>query len=230
MSALGNPYAVDEEFPVLIAGGGLVGLSMAMFLAQHGVPSLAIEKLKTPSVLPRAAFFHMRTLEMFRAAGIEDQVRRQSEEEFLPEGGLIMMDNLSGKKLFDIIPTLNEGVDAVSPCHRLFVTQPGLEPILKARAVKAGANVLAGYEVVGVEQDARGVTVTARDAETGAECKLRGKYLIGADGAHSTVRELLGIPVDGRGVFSNSITIYFTADLSRQLLGKPLSVVYINNP
>ena len=59
---------------------------------------------------------------------------------------------------------------------------------------------------------------------------MRAQYLVGADGAHSTVRELLGIPLDGRGVFSNSITIYFTADLSPQLGGKPLSVIYINNP
>ena len=53
---------------------------------------------------------------------------------------------------------------------------------------------------------------------------------MGADGAHSTVRDRLGIPVDGRGVFSNSITIYFTADLWAQMGGKPLSVIYINNP
>jgi 2-polyprenyl-6-methoxyphenol hydroxylase-like FAD-dependent oxidoreductase len=171
----------------------------------------------------------MRTLEMFRTAGIEDQVRRQSEKEFLPEGALVIMDTLSGKKLADIIPSLNEGVDAVSPCRRLFVTQPGLEPILKARAVEAGAKVIDGYEVVRVEQDGSGVTVAARDVESGAERTFRGKYLIGADGGHSAVRELLGIPVDGRGVFSNSITIYFTADLSRQLGGKPLSVIYINN-
>ncbi|MGH7734418.1 MAG: FAD-dependent monooxygenase, partial [Gemmatimonadales bacterium] len=42
----------DDEFPVLIAGGGLVGLSMAMFLAQHGIASLAIERLKRGSTLP----------------------------------------------------------------------------------------------------------------------------------------------------------------------------------
>ena len=64
------------------------------------------------------------------------------------------MDTLSGKKLADIIPSLNEGVDAVSPCRRLFVTQPGLEPILRARAVEAGAKVLEGSEVTGVGQDA----------------------------------------------------------------------------
>ena len=229
MGTEANSHARDEEFPVIIAGGGLVGLSMAMFLAQHGVASLAVERLKSGKQLPRAAFFHMRTLEMFRTAGIEEQVRRQSEKEFLPEGALIIMDNLSGKKLADIIPTLNEGVDAVSPCRRLFVTQPGLEPILKTRALEAGAKVLDGCEVTAIEQDAAGVTMITRDVDSGKERRFRGKYLIGADGAHSQVREWLDIPVDGRGVFSNSITIYFTADLTRQLGGKPLSVVYINN-
>ena len=44
------------------------------------------------------------------------------------------------------------------------------------------------------------------------------------------MRELLGIPFDGRGVFSNSMTIYFEADLWPQLGGKPISIIYINNP
>jgi 2-polyprenyl-6-methoxyphenol hydroxylase-like FAD-dependent oxidoreductase len=219
-----------NEAPVLIAGGGLVGLSAAMFLAQNGVPSLALERLKGGSPLPRAAFFHMRTLEMFRSAGIEAEVRAQSEKEFMPEGALVIMDTLAGKKLADIIPSLNEGVDALSPCRRLFVTQPGLEPILRKRAREAGARVIEGLEVVGVEQDGNGVTLTAKDVESGEERKFRGQYLIGADGAHSRVRDLLGINFEGRGVFSNSITIYFRADLSPQLGGKPLSVIYINNP
>ena len=90
--------------------------------------------------------------------------------------------------------------------------------------------MLEGHEVVGVEQDADGVTLTVQDVDSGKQRRLRGKYLVGADGAHSKVRELLDIPFDGRGVFSNSITIYFRADLTRQLLGKPLSVIYINNP
>src|ERR1044072_2412899 len=76
----------DDHVPVLLAGGGLVGLSTAMFLAQHGIPSLAIERLAGGSQLPRAAFFHMRTIELFSAAGIEDEVRAQSSREFTPEG------------------------------------------------------------------------------------------------------------------------------------------------
>ena len=156
--------ARDGDIPVLIAGGGLVGLSAAMFLAQHGISSLAVERLRGGSQLPRAAFFHMRTIELFRAAGIEDEVREQSAKEFTPEGAIVLMDTLSGKQLAAFIPSLNEGVDALSPCRRLFVTQPGLEPILRRRAEVAGAKVLDGHEVVGVEQDADGVTVTAQDA------------------------------------------------------------------
>jgi 2-polyprenyl-6-methoxyphenol hydroxylase-like FAD-dependent oxidoreductase len=220
-----------SEVPVVIAGGGLVGLSTAMFLAQHGVPSLAIERLREGSPLPRAAHFHVRTLELFRAAGIEEAVKEQSLREFLPEGAIVAMDSLAGRKLADIIPSVNIGVDdTLTPCRRLFVSQPGLEPILRRQADAGGAEVLAGHEVVGVEQDDDGVTVTARDVDTGAEITQRAGYLLAADGAHSVVRDTLGIPFEGRGTFSNSITIYFTADLWPQMGDKPLSVIYINNP
>jgi 2-polyprenyl-6-methoxyphenol hydroxylase-like FAD-dependent oxidoreductase len=201
---MNGPASAESDVPVLIAGGGLIGLSAAMFLAQHGIPSLVAERLRGGSQLPRAAFFHMRTLEMFRAAGIEDEVREQSSREFEPEGALVIMDSLAGKKLADIIPSLNEGVDALSPCRRLFVTQPGLEPILRRRAETAGARVLAGQEAVGVEQDADGVTLTVQDVDSGEQSKLRGQYLLGADGAHSRIREALGIPFSPRSCWASS--------------------------
>jgi hypothetical protein len=100
----------SREAPVLIAGGGLIGLSMAMFPAQHGIRSIAIERLRVGSPLPRAAYFHLRTIELFRAAGVEQAVIAQSALEFLPEGAIVAMDSLSGRKLADIIPSLNAGV------------------------------------------------------------------------------------------------------------------------
>jgi 2-polyprenyl-6-methoxyphenol hydroxylase-like FAD-dependent oxidoreductase len=225
-----NARAVDEDAPVLIAGGGLVGLSTAMFLSQHGVASLVIERLRSGSKLPRAAHFHLRTLELFRSAGIEEEVKRRSEEEFLPEGAIVAMDSLAGRKTADIIGSLNGGVEALSPCRKLFITQPRLEVIVQRRAREGGAQILEGHEIVGLSQDSSGVSVMARDVDTGVERTLRGRCLVGADGAHSKVREWLGIPFEGRGVFSNSITIYFEADLAPQIGGKPLSVIYVNNP
>ncbi len=230
MTAREDRSRSTAEIPVLIIGGGLVGLSTAMFLAQHGVASVAIERLRGVSALPRAAHFHLRTLELFRSAGVEDDVRRQSEREFTPEGAIVALELLAGKQIAAFIPSLNESVEALSPTRRLFITQPGLEPILRARAEKAGAKVMDGTELVALTQDADGVTATVRDVDSGLEQKLRAKYVVGADGPHSKTRELLGIPFDGRGVFSNSITIYFHADVAKLMIGRNMSVMYIINP
>ncbi len=222
--------AVQEEAPVLIVGGGLVGLSTAMFLAQQGVSSLAIERLTKPSTLPRAAFFHMRTFELFRQAGLEDAVRAQSQKEFVPDGAIVAVESLSGPQIAAFIPTLNEGVEALSPCRRWFVSQPGIEPILRRRAEEVGARVVNGQEVMSAAEDADGVTVTTKDVETGEERQLRGRYLIACEGAHSRIRDQLGISMQGRGVFSNSITIYLNGDLAPLIGDRNLSIIYVNNP
>jgi len=90
--------------------------------------------------------------------------------------------------------------------------------------------VLEGHEVTGVQQDAAGVSVTVKDLASSEERRIRGKYLVAADGVHSKIRELIGIDVDGRGVFTNSITIYFHAPLAPLVVGKALSVIYVKNP
>jgi 2-polyprenyl-6-methoxyphenol hydroxylase-like FAD-dependent oxidoreductase len=220
----------ENEAPVLIAGGGMVGLSAATFLAHQGIRSITIERLKASSPLPRAAFFHMRTLELFRGVGIEQRVRDQSLQDFVPEGAIVALESVAGRKLADIIPSLNEGVETLSPCRRLFLNQPSLEPILRERAREAGATVLQGAEITAIAQDANGVQVTVRDVDNGALRELRASYLIAADGGHSKVRELLGIPYEGRGVFSSSLTIYFHADLSPWIGSHAWSIIYVNNP
>jgi 2-polyprenyl-6-methoxyphenol hydroxylase-like FAD-dependent oxidoreductase len=221
---------VKDEAPVLIAGGGLTGLCAAAFLAQRGIRSTVIERLGASSPLPRAAFFHMRTMELFRSLRIEDEVRERSSKDFIPEGAIVALESLAGRKLADIMPSLNEGVEALSPCRRLYLNQPSLEPILRQCALSAGATVIEGAEVTGVDQDSKGVTVAVTDVENGRQREIRGQYLIAADGGHSRVRELLGIQYEGRGAFSNSLTIYFTADLSPWIADHAWSVIYVNNP
>jgi len=221
---------MGNEAPVLIAGGGLTGLALASFLAQQGIRSITVERLRDSSPLPRAAFFHMRTLEMFRELGIEARVRQESAKEFIPDGALIAMDCVSGRKLADIISNLNEGVEAVSPCHRWFLNQPSLEPILREKARSAGAEILQGTEVTALRQDSSGVILTVRDVDGGNQRELAGQYLVAADGGHSKIRELLGIGYEGRGAFSKSLTIYFTADLSPWIRDNAWSIIYVNNP
>lgn len=218
-----------SDTPVLISGGGLVGLSTAMFLARHDITSTVVERMTEPSRLPRAAFFHMRTLELFREAGVEAAVREQSEREFTPDGAVVAVESLAGRQISAFIPSLNEGVEALSPCRRLFVSQPGLEPILRGRAEKAGAQILAGHELTTVAQSANGVKATVSNVESDTRRTIDAQYLVCAEGGRSSLREQLGIAMDGRGVFSNSITIYFKADLSPLLAGRNLSLIYVVN-
>jgi 2-polyprenyl-6-methoxyphenol hydroxylase-like FAD-dependent oxidoreductase len=222
--------AGQRETEVLISGGGLVGLSAAMFLARHGIASLVVERLKETSQLPRAAFFHMRTLELFREAGIEAAVRAQSEREFTPDGQVVAVESLTGRQLAAFISSLNEGVAAVSPCRRLFLTQPGLEPILRRRAEEGGAVVMTGHELVHAEPSNDSVRCTVRNVESAEEQRIDARYVVCAEGGHSRLREQLGIVMDGRGIFSRSLTIYFTADLAPYLAGRNLSIIYVVNP
>ena len=76
-------------------------------------------------------FFHMRTLELFRSAGIEDEVEREVARGVRARRLDRHDGHAVGKVLEEFVPSLNAGVDAFSPCRRLFVTQPGLEPILR---------------------------------------------------------------------------------------------------
>src|SRR5262249_55972240 len=66
--------------------------------------------------------------------------------------------------------------------------------------------------------------------DSGKQYSVRSSYLIAADGAHSGIRERLGIRMGGRGVLSQSITIYFRADVAPLLRDRNLSVIYVLNP
>ena len=218
----------DHEVPILIAGGSLV-MSAAMLLAHHGVPSLAVEHHRGTAIHPRAALISQRTMEVLRTVGLEAIVREQSETQFPQDGAIMSVETLAGKELAWFIPNVNEGVRDVSPSIRLFITQKLLEPLMQHRAFELGADLSFSTELVSFEQDSSGVSALIRHRDTGVTETVRARYLIAADGARSSVRERLGIRMAGRGIRSNSITIYFRAAVGPLLRERNLSVIMVNN-
>jgi 2-polyprenyl-6-methoxyphenol hydroxylase-like FAD-dependent oxidoreductase len=219
-----------EEVPVLIVGGSLVGLSTSLFLAQHGVPHLVVERHPGTSIHPRAAFVFQRTVELFRGAGIEEEVLAAAQAEFVQNGAIVAVESLGGKELQYFFRNINDGVEQLSPSPRIFVTQIGLEPVLRDRAAQLGARLDYSAEVISVTTSDSEVTAVVRDRGTGDERTVHAQYLVAADGARSPVRRQLGIEMDGHGTFSDSITIYFKGDVREQLGDRNLSVIYVVNP
>jgi 2-polyprenyl-6-methoxyphenol hydroxylase-like FAD-dependent oxidoreductase len=222
----------SEDVPVLIVGGSLVGLSAALFLRRHGVGVLAVERHAGTAINARAGHFHLRTVEILRSAGLEDAVRRKSEEQYPPDGGINNVESLAGREIANYFPNLNAGVEEFSPTVRLFINQDALEPILRVRAAELGARLRYRTECTSLEQDADGVTAVIRDLGSGSESTVRAKYVVAADGNRSPVRERLGIGMRGHGLLSHSITIYFRAlaDLGPLLADRNQGVHYVTNP
>jgi 2-polyprenyl-6-methoxyphenol hydroxylase-like FAD-dependent oxidoreductase len=201
------------EVPVLVVGGSLVGMSSAMLLGHYGVRSLVVEHHRGTAIHPRAAQITQRTMEIFRTVGVEQIVCKRSAEQFVQDGAIMGVESLAGKEIAYYIAHLKVGIRDLSPCARVFISQSLLEPLLKQRAEELGADLRFATEMTSFEQDDTGVTAHIKHRDTGEAATVRARYMIAADGAHSRVRERLGIRMQGRGVFSNSITIYFRGDV-----------------
>jgi 2-polyprenyl-6-methoxyphenol hydroxylase-like FAD-dependent oxidoreductase len=225
-----GPIEPDEQIPVLVVGGSLVGLSLSLFLSRLGVEHLVVERHPGTAIHPRAAMLLQRTIETFRTAGIQDEVLEASQKEFEQDGAIVSVESLGGKELDWYFRNVNDGVEHLSPSPRLFVTQIGLEPVIKQRAAELGARLEYSSEVTSLDASADGVTAVVRARESGAERTVRAQYAVAADGAHSPVRERLGIRMTGRGSFSESVTIYFRADCSELIGDRNLSVIYVFHP
>jgi 2-polyprenyl-6-methoxyphenol hydroxylase-like FAD-dependent oxidoreductase len=220
----------EVETPVLIVGGSLVGLSTAVFLGARGVPSLVVERHRGTAIHPRAALVNQRTMETYRAVGLEPAIEDAAAREFVQNGAIVSVESLGGKELDWYFRNINEGVEDLSPSARIFITQIGLEPVLLAKASEVGARVEYAAETVSLDHSDDGVVATIRPRDGGEDWTVRAQYAIAADGAHSPSRERLGIPMLGHGSFSDSITIYFRADVVPLLGDRNLSVIYVFNP
>ncbi|MFG2986830.1 FAD-dependent oxidoreductase [Streptomyces sp. NPDC048258] len=213
---------------VLIVGGSLVGLSTAVFLAHHNVPCTLVERHPSTSIHPRAVGYYPRTAEILGTVGVEAAAKAAASgfEKHKTRAGVV---SLAGEVLFSKEEL--EGGDELAdltPSKLLLLPQDRLEPILRARAEKLGADLRFSTELVSFTQDEGGVTAVVKDAE-GAETTLTADYLVAADGPRSTVRESLGLAREGRGVLSRHVSIAFGADFGAVLGDRRYSVVHVKN-
>ncbi len=216
--------------PVLVVGGSLVGLSLSALLAHHRVPHLLVESHAGTAIHPRAASFHQRTMEVFRELGIQEAVEAAAAKEFVQNGAIVAVESLGGKQLATFFANFNAGVEELSPTARLFITQVGLEPVLRDRAVELGAEHLFHTRLVSLTEHDDHVAAVLEPRDGGESIELTADYVVAADGAHSSIRDQLRIPMLGHGDCADCVTIYFRADL-RELIGdRNLSVVYVNHP
>jgi 2-polyprenyl-6-methoxyphenol hydroxylase-like FAD-dependent oxidoreductase len=220
----------DRHVPVMIVGGSLVGLSTSALLAQYHVPHLVVESHPGTAIHPRAASFHQRTMEVYRSIGLQQEVEEAAAREFRQGGAIVAVESLGGKELAYFYRSYNEGVEGLSPTDRLFLTQVGLEPILRRRAAELGASHSFGTDLVSFEQHDDHVVSVIQPHGGGPSEVVTSDYLVAADGVHSHVRSELGIGMDGHGSFADCVTIYFRADVNHLMQGRNLSVVYVNHP
>ena len=148
---------VQEHMPVLIVGGGPVGLTASILLSQAGVHSLLVERHSGTSVHPKARAINARTMEIYRQCGVEAAVRAAG----LPvqyTGLVVWARTLTGEEIERRVPwRASPQATAVSPVRNCLCAQDDLEPILRAFAEQHAAGELSfSTEVVAFEQDEEG--------------------------------------------------------------------------
>ncbi|MBL7497616.1 FAD-dependent monooxygenase [Frankia sp. CNm7] len=181
---------------VVIAGGGPVGLLLAIELRLAGVPTVVLERRSEQGSESFSRLLHGRSVDLLAQRGLLDELGE------LPRWPFVHFAH------FPLDLTLADPWE-----YWLIVPQTRVERVLADRAVALGADLRTGTEVVGVTQDADGVTVTTRpyspgptaadgdagDGGRGGETEIRGAYLVGADGQNSAVRDLAGFEAPAVG-------------------------------
>jgi 2-polyprenyl-6-methoxyphenol hydroxylase-like FAD-dependent oxidoreductase len=218
----------DEHVPVLIVGGSLVGLSMALFLSGQGIRCLLVERHPGVSPFTRASGFNPRTMEMYRAFGVESAIK-QAEPQRESSVMILQVESLMGKELGSYTQKVSDFDSPASPAQMSFITQDRLEPILRTHAEKLGGDLRFHTQLLSSEQDADGVTAIIRDNASGEERTVRARYLIAADGNDSPLRQRLGIATHGPGTLAHQMFVIFKADLRPALRGRPIFFCYVIN-
>lgn len=206
---------------VIIAGGGPVGMTLALELAHHGVRSVVLERNPTTTRHPKMDLTNGRSMELFRRLGIVDELRAVGVDPMEPHD-IVWATKATGHVLHrfsypspvaarEIARVANDGSHTLEPPMR--VSQIVLEPVLKAQLDASPlVDVRFNCSFETFLQDDEGVTVMALDRASGEYFELRGSYLAGCDGGSSKVRELAGIELEGQHAIAGAYMVHFRSD------------------
>ncbi|WP_199510919.1 FAD-dependent monooxygenase [Nucisporomicrobium flavum] len=221
---------MDSDTSVLVVGGGLVGLSAALFLADLGVPVMVVEQHRSTSTLPRGRSLNLRAAEVFRAAGIEPALRAAPPSFLrdLPE--VLHAERLTGAERSRTTRQAPRSYAAVSPSSPIVVDQNEVEPVLRREAERRGAVVRFRTQLVSFDDEGHRVTARVRDGVTGETSTVSADYLVAADGHRSSIRAALGIGITTGMQAIRYVNIPFVADLSGPLDGRRLALCYLDHP
>ena len=216
-----------RETQVLIVGGGPVGLSLACELGLRGIDCTIVEKRDGKLHVPKMSLVSAGGMEFCRRWGIADAVRTAvwSEHHALD---FVYMETLGGSELTRIkIPSYAESRPDWTPEGMCQCPQIFFDPILAGRVAKLDrVTTLYDTSVDSFVAGADGVTAEISHVETGERSRIRATYLVGCDGANSSVREALAIPLEGEGGIANSVNIFFRSPQLEKLHDKGWARIY----
>ena len=189
--------------PVLICGAGPSGMALALWLHKLGTPFRIIDKLSGPGQTSRATVVHARTLELYRQLGIAERL--------ISSG--IKVENViiknAGVETANAPLTAGRHADLSPYPFMLSLPQDIHEAILVDVLRERGVQVERNVELLtAVDNDAEGVVETKIKLADGTEESFTASYIAGCDGAHSTVRHIAGINMEG-GTYAGR---FFVAD------------------
>ena len=184
---------VEGGAPVVISGGGPVGMGLAITLAQRGVRSVVVERHPQPQPIPRGQNLTQRTMEHFHFWGIEAELRAaRTVPKAFGIGGMTSYGTLTGAYHYDWLQRALVRPFYFTDNERL--PQYATEAVLRRRAAALPQiEILYGWSVDDVRQDAGGVEVAVSERRGEDRRRLRAEYAIGCDGSRSVVRERAGI-------------------------------------